>query len=183
MNNEKVFIKFSKEIITVKNEMEKYLKLKNNLVFEKNLFPEYIKTIDMPEGVLIISKYLKGVALKEYTVLDFEKEKLKKGLLKIYKILKNQKFIHRDINPDNIFIEKDEKEFSVKLIDFEYMISKDEKEYQSNTIKLKDLNFNYSNKKYWSDLYSIKKILKEHDINISDINEKDELVYEKNKKY
>lgn len=183
LNNEKIFIKFSKEKITIKNEMEKYLKLKKDLNFEEKFFPQYIKTIDMKEGILILSKYIKGIALNKYVILDFEKEKLKKELLKIYKILKNQNLIHRDINPNNIFIEKNEREFNVKLIDFEYMIFKNEKEFQSNNIKLETLNSNYSNNNNWNDLYSIKKILKEYNIDIFDINEKDELIYEKNKKY
>lgn len=163
--------------------MKKYLKLKENLNFEEKYFPKYIKTLDISEGILIISKYFKGTALKEYDILDFEKEKLKEELLKIYKILKNQKFIHRDMNPDNIFIEKDEKNFNVKLIDFEYMIDKNEKEFQLNNTKLENLNFEFSDKNEWNDLYSIKKILKKYNIDTSDIGDGEELKYEKNKKY
>lgn len=179
----KVFIKFSPNKKIIRNEMEKYTILKKDKNFSEENFPKYKKIIDTKYGSLLISEFINGKSLKEYDLKEEQKIILKKELLNIYRVLKNNNLIHRDINPSNIYIEEFRGDIKIKLIDFEYMINKVEKEVQEDTVKLKFLNKEFSPIDGWNDLYSIKQVLSLYEIEQEDLKliTGEELKYEKNK--
>ena len=174
-NNKKLFVKFggfedsTKREYTAMNTLNSqapsyfpkcyHYSLKNN---EKFIAMDYI------EGTLL-SKVLNSVELKQ--------EQLQRAFDSLYEIaiiLHRNKFIHRDVNPNNLIIQNDG---TLILFDFQHVLGynfKEIKTYIDNPKLLRGLNRKYRPAPYvWNDMYSFYKIMLEFkNKNIISFNEK-----------
>lgn len=164
--NKKVFIKCGTGTIYAKKEFElyNYLNKQNNNYFPKGIMYRHLNDNKM----FLCIDYIDGETFKNFNFDEASTDKLNKifkSLIDISELLFKNKFIHRDINPDNLIIENDG---TVKLIDFQHLIGTTTyrcyKEETENIIFPKKLRG--TNKKLrpfpfvWDDMYSIYNLLK-----------------------
>lgn len=156
-----LFIKLSSEKGFLDNESNAYTILESNTTLKKHLINKegFFKTEQL--DYLILRK-AQGITLTNQWLL--ENINATKTLINIIDSLTDLKLIHRDIKLDNFIFENDE----VKIFDFTFMVSNDEKynlkeidlSKRSNVFKLMDAGINYKPSVFvWDDFYSLKTVL------------------------
>ena len=166
-NNTKVFIKCGTGHFDAKHEFEvyEYLNKQNNKYFPKEIMYENLQDNKM----FLCIEYIDGELLSEEIIKNATEQKLNNmfnSLYDIAQILYNNKFIHRDINYNNLLVKNDG---NIKLVDFQHLIGNKFKESQENIIfpkRLRGTNKHLRPGNYiWDDMYSLYIILSKFSLN------------------
>ncbi|MBU9713303.1 protein kinase domain-containing protein [Evansella tamaricis] len=170
----KLFIKWDKNLSgSVKREGEI---LKLPMISVSSFFPNIIYEETDFTFPYIAVEYIEGVNLKEYLSAESGRKLLKSDskkremidqLVKIAKILFQEKIVHRDIRPGNFLVKKKDGRFQqLILIDFAFSIRLNElpelKYLQGKKEMLKSLGTTrFKPESFtWDNIYSIERIIK-----------------------